>query len=230
MNPCNAPGNAIRSMLLAACLSVTGLAAAQATSDAGAGSTGAINPDRWNFRVYLNDREIGFHNFSRTRVGEVEQIDIAAEFEVKLLFITAFRYRHDNTEIWRDACLDSIESETRTNGDREAVSGSRIGAGLRIATLDTEQEAGGCVRSFAYWDRDLLESTELLNSQTGELVPVRIEALEPRVIPYRGAEIEAQPYRLTGKDLQLEVFYAGDRWVGLESTVEGGRILRYEAI
>lgn len=226
----NAMGNALRTTLLAAGLSMTGLAAAQATADTAPGVAGDLDPDRWNFRVYLNDKEIGYHNFSRTQVGEVEQIDIAAEFEVKVLFITAFRYRHDNKEIWRESCLDSIESETRTNGDLESVSGSRHETGLRIATLENEQEADGCVRTFAYWDRDLLTTTTLLNSQTGELVPVRIETLEPRSIPYRGSEIEAQPYRLTGKDLQLEVFYAGDRWVGLESTVEGGRVLRYETI
>ncbi len=224
------PRIAFRAMLLATCLSTLGLADARANATTIGDAATSPMPDRWNFRVTLNDREIGYHNFSRTRVGEAEKIDITAEFEVKVLFITAFSYRHDNTEVWRDSCLDSIESETRTNGDLEAVSGSRNGTAMRIATLDDEQEAEGCIRTFAYWDRELLTAAELLNSQTGELTPVRVEALEPRVIPYRGSEIEAQPYRLTGQDLQLEVFYADDRWVGLESTVEGGRILRYEMI
>jgi hypothetical protein len=223
----------LRIPLLAGCLWFTGPADAQEASLADAAATAAavgLDPDRWNFRVTLNDKEIGYHTFRRSERGDREQIDIRAEFEVKVLFVTAFRYRHDNTEIWQGDCLESIESETRTNGDLESVSGTRVGDDLRISTVEDEREAAGCISTFAYWDRDFLNASELLNSQTGELMPVEVEALEPRRIPYRGAEIEAQPYRVTGEDLQLEVFYAGDRWVGLESTVEGGRTLRYEMI
>ncbi|MEM9529513.1 MAG: DUF6134 family protein [Pseudomonadota bacterium] len=217
--------NALRTCLLTACLS---------TSAAGFASTGpeslTADPDSWKFRVYLNDKEIGYHHFYRTQQGDTEQIDITAEFKVKFLFVTAFSYRHDNTEVWQDSCLASIDSRTLTNGDEESVSGTLEASGLRIETADVATRASGCVRTFAYWDRDLLSAPQLLNSQTGRLVPVEVETLNPRSIPYRGDEIEALPYRLTGGDLDLEVFYVGDRWVGLESTVEGGRKLRYELI
>ncbi len=217
--------NVLRTSALTACL------AASAGSFATTGlEPFAQDPDSWKFRVYLNDKEIGYHHFNRTQLGDGEQIDITAEFKVKFLFVTAFSYRHDNTEVWQDSCLASIDSRTSTNGDVESVSGTREASGLRIETPQSATRAAGCVRTFAYWDRDLLLAPELLNSQTGELVPVQVETLNPRSIQYRGQEIEALPYRLTGGDLDLEVFYVGDRWVGLESTVEGGRTLRYELI
>ena len=81
-----------------------------------------------------------------------------------------------------------------------------------------------------YWYGYEPELLADIRGQQAETAIARIEELAPRTIPYRGSVIEAQPYRLTGKDLQLEVFYADDRWVGLESIVEGGRILRYETI
>jgi hypothetical protein len=39
-----------------------------------------------------------------------------AEFEVKVLRITAFEYNHRNEELWSGRCLQAIESTTNSNG------------------------------------------------------------------------------------------------------------------
>jgi len=82
--------------------------------------------------------------------------------------------------------------------------------------------------SFAYWDPRILEADRLLNSQTGELVPVQVAALGPDSVPVRGVLRPASRYRISGRNLQIDVWYADGSWVGLEALTEGGRRLRYE--
>ncbi|MBT8061881.1 MAG: hypothetical protein KJO85_04310, partial [Gammaproteobacteria bacterium] len=52
----------------------------------------------WNFRVFLDDREIGRHDFTLQKQGEAQQINSVADFEYKLLFVKLYEYQHSNTE------------------------------------------------------------------------------------------------------------------------------------
>jgi len=44
----------------------------------------------------------------------------------------------------------------------------------------------------------------------------------------RGEPVAAYRYRLSGEDLKIDLWYSPDNhWLALESTLEGGRKLRY---
>jgi hypothetical protein len=86
----------------------------------------------------------------------------------------------------------------------------------------------GCVMSFAYWNPALLKQTRLLNSQTGQYENVTITALGDEVIEVRGAPVTAKRYRILGSKHPIELWYGpGERWLALQSSLEGGRKLRY---
>ena len=128
----------------------------------------------WRFEVLLNDKPIGFHSFSLTGDGERQTLTTEAQFDVKFLFINALRYRHDNTEIWGNGCLDSINATTDSNGDFLSVRGQRFDDSFRLEGQPAEPLPGECIQTFAYWNPDILESSRLLNSQTGELEDVTV--------------------------------------------------------
>jgi hypothetical protein len=183
-----------------------------------------------NFDVFLDDRAIGHHRFVLASTGEGTRIETRAEFEVKLLRITAFEYDHRNTELWRDGCLQAIDARTDSNGKQYAVSGKARGAAFVVATNEGERRLGGCVASFAYWDSKLLtQRRELLNSQTGEYVPVRIDSLGRDRIRIGEREVPVERYSLRGKELDISLAYdaRNGEWVALDSRLEGGRTLRY---
>jgi hypothetical protein len=79
-----------------------------------------------------------------------------------------YRYRHDSREVFRDGRLQDIRSTTDDNGTKYRVEGEAIGGDLRIAREDDEQ-ANGCLTTFAYWDPAFLNQNRLLNAQTGKL-------------------------------------------------------------
>lgn len=202
------------------------LLAPQASAD-----TGTANSQTWSFRVYLDDREIGTHDFSLVSEGENRRLTSEAAFDVKFLFFTAFRYRHRNIEEWRGDCLTEIDAETVTNGERKEVSGQKKDSGFVVDTGQSSNELPGCVMSFAYWNEDFLDEARLLNPQTGEFLEVDVAAPEVEEISVRGNSMEARRYRVTARDIELQLWYsADDEWLSLESVAKGGRIIRYELI
>jgi len=183
-----------------------------------------------NFDVFLDDRAIGYQRFELASSREGVRVETRAEFEVKLLLITAFEYDHRNTELWRDGCLQAIDARTDSNGTRYAVSGTARGDAFVVATNGDERRLGDCVATFAYWDRELLlERRQLLNSQTGEYVPVRIDSLGRDRIRIGEREVPVERYALKGEELDITLAYAADsgEWLALDSRLDGGRTLRY---
>ena len=85
------------------------------------------------------------------------------------------------------------------------------------------------MKTFAYWDPGILDEPALLNSQTGEILAVDVEPVAVETLNVKGREVETRRYRVHAKNMELDIWYSRDqRWVALESTVKGGRKLRYE--
>jgi Family of unknown function (DUF6134) len=173
-------------------------------------------PLAWNFRVFLDEREIGHHHFTLRTDGGTRELRSEARFQVRVLGLTVYRYAHDAMERWRGECLQALDSTTDDNGDREKV--------------DWRGEPGGCNLSFAYWNPKILQGGRLLNAQTGRFEPVTVSPQGEETIEVRGRPTVAQRYRLAGANLAIDLWYAGRQWVALESAAKGGRRLRYRLI
>lgn len=170
----------------------------------------------WDFRVLLEDREIGRHRFELRATEGGRELRSEARFEVRVLRIPAYRYEHEAVERWRGDCLESLRSRTNDNGEP--------------AEVDWRSAGGGCAMSFAYWNPRILKGGRLLNAQTGEVVPVSVVAQGEETIEVRGRRVLAQRHRLqslAGPKMAIDLWYAGGEWVALQSTTEGGRVLRY---
>lgn len=183
-----------------------------------------------DFDVFLDGSKIGWHRFEIGSGDDgAREVISRANFDVKFLFITAFRYRHANEERWVDGCLADIDAETDSNGKRTAISGSRSGDAFVLDTGDRKAELPSCVMTFAYWNPDFLEQPRLLNPQTGEYLEVDVDELGTENLVIDGREVAARGYRIRARGVEVTVWYsADDQWVALESLVKGGRTIRYE--
>jgi hypothetical protein len=193
------------------------------------------DPDEqlWRFRVLLDDREIGFHDFRVRRDGGGSRVEIDARFDVKILFINAYSYRHENTELWQGDCLSRIESSTDDNGELLRVDGAAEGQSFTLSTHEGATTLdSGCVRSFAYWNPSFLEDQRLLNSQTGEFVDVRIEDRGADSVRLGSSEVPARRYTILMEEGTIDLWYAAanGQWLALQSPTEGGRMVRYEPV
>lgn len=188
----------------------------------------------WNFRVLLGSKDIGEHRFSVRDEGDRQVVRIDADFDVKVLFVNAYSYDHANVEHWMDDCMHHIDAETDDNGDLLRVSGARTDSGFVVETHEADESliVTDCMRSFAYWNPDILSSDRLLNAQTGEWVDVDIVDLGADELEIGGRPVAARKYRIAMEEGPITLWYTQDShlWLALEAETESGRILRYQPV
>lgn len=186
----------------------------------------------WQFDVFLDGKPIGFHAFELRQEGEQKVLTTEASFDVKFLFITAFRYRHQNTEIWNEDCLLSIDAVTDSNGKELLVKGDVTDGGFNLQKTGGTSELPSCVQTFAYWNPAVLEATQLLNSQTGAYEDVSVSLEGPDQVTVSGQPVEALRYRLSARAGDILLWYSAQdkTWLGLEAPAKGGRKILYQAV
>lgn len=191
----------------------------------------ASKTETLRFEVFLDDERIGSHSFNFAPQGDGVLMRSNASFDVRFLFLTAYRYRHQSTELWKDGCLTEIRSETDDNGKTYRVRGQSRSAGFEVSGMTERVVADDCILSFAYWDPRILGERRLLNSQTGEVLDVDVVENGRSTVMMGGKEIDARQYRLTADGMDITLWYDGnDRWLGLESRVGDGNRLRYKRL
>jgi hypothetical protein len=187
--------------------------------------------DAWRFRVYLDDREIGYHNFYLQQSEGVRVLRSEASFEYRLMFVPLFRYEHENRETWSGDCLRSIESRTDSNGEPYRVDGRAEPGYFLVDASAGQAKLPECVMSFAYWNPAFLGQGRLLNTQNGEFLEVDISPPVAEPLTVRGEPQPSYRYRLEAGELRLDLWYStSNEWLALESEVRGGRKLRYELL
>ena len=185
----------------------------------------------WTFDVFLDDSRIGYHEYRLIeRPDGQRRIEAKAQFDVRFLFINAFRYRHEIQETWSGNCLTAVQARTNSNGKKTRVEGSLTDAGFLLEAGDAERRLGDCVMTFAYWNPEFLKADRLLNPQTGEFLDVDVQAIDTGRIVVSGKNFDADCYLVTARQIEVRVCYSADdnRWLALESPTKGGRTLRYE--
>ena len=190
----------------------------------------SVGEKEWQFRVLLDNKEIGYHNFRLIEQSGESRIESDAQFDVKVLFINAFRYRHNNTEYWRGNCLNRMDSETSQNSKQFVVSGQNKQGKFEVISNKSKQILDGCVRSFAYWDLDILSVSNLLNSQTGDYEPVTVKFAGEEFLAIHGLQLRTKRYELKTQTGVITLWYEWDseHWLALEAPAKGNRTIRYE--
>jgi hypothetical protein len=182
----------------------------------------------WQFRVFLDDREIGYQRVRLTPEEGGRRVSVEPNFKEKVLFITAYRYEHQTVEIWKGSCLANIDSRTDDNGKDLYIQSQSGTDEFIIETHDGPQALEGCIRSFVYWDPELLKVSRLLNTQIGEYQAVELVELGENPIEIEGELVKALQYRILAEDRSIDLWYTPEMdWLALQSVTDGGYRIRY---
>jgi hypothetical protein len=198
-----------------------------------AGATGKLSNSEWRFNVLLDGKHVGYHLFRLNEANGARELVSEARFNVKFLFITAYRYAHDATERWQGECLTRIDASTNDNGTKKFVRGEPREGRFIVATGKSSASLESCVMTFAYWNPSILAAARLLNPQTGEYVAVQVMPMGADTVIARGVTQRADRYRLlgesSGEKMQIDLWYSTDKqWLALESLTPEGHRLRYQ--
>lgn len=169
----------------------------------------AAAPRAVAFDVLRKGEPIGTHAVAFREEGGRLEVEVAIKLEVKLLFVTVFRYDHVNHETWEGGHLVRIVTHTDDDGDVHSVRGESSSGGFRLTAPPPGYLAPADVMPTSWWNVETVRRAELLNSQKGELMRVKILRGPEETVVTAAGEIPARRYQVTG-DADLELWYDRD--------------------
>jgi hypothetical protein len=177
------------------------------------------------FDVMRGGTLIGRHIMIFRQVDDETHVDIEVSLQVKIGFLTVFRYGHTNHEVWRGGRLVSVTTDTDDNGKPFVVRAEKRADGFHVQTLAEESVLTAAIIPTSYWNPQILKNLSWFDTQRGILLEIDLEEgdIEPVVIA-NGQSIEAQRYDVTG-DLNQTVWYTPEgEWVKLAFAARGADI------
>jgi hypothetical protein len=207
------------------------IAAAAATPLLGSfhpGRAYAAAPRDLRFLALHRGSPVGAHSVSFQGDGERLTVTTHIDITIKVLFFTAFRFKHDAVEVWQSGRLVSVSSTTNDNGALLQVSGYAAGDGFRIHGEDGPFLASAqLLTSNTLWDSRLVGESRLIDVQHGGEVGLVAKRLDEETVHTPQGPVRARRYRIITPHYAGSLFYDADgRWVkGLIE--QQGEILEY---
>jgi len=190
-----------------------------------AGPLGAALPNAQDiaFKVFRDGEPLRHHRVSFRREAEELHVEIDIELEVKLAFLTVFRYRHINREVWRDGRL--VATETDDDGDSFWLRGRATEAGLKVEGSSGNFMAPADVMPTSYWNAETVTKDLLLDTQRGRLIDVEIAPAGAEIVVMAGQAVNARRYTVSG-ELSLDLWYAPDgQWAKTRFEARGAEVV-----
>jgi len=150
-----------------------------------------------SFEVLRKGKPFGWHNvsFEPTREGEFTATsDI--ELTAKIGPITAYKYRHDSVETWKDGRLVGLEAETRKNGKSLVARAEVTDAGLSVEGTNYNDTYPATIIPANHWNISQLYSDKMLSTEGGQPLDVIVENLGRETVTIAGQAIEATKFKL----------------------------------
>jgi hypothetical protein len=212
-------GPASGSSIGQASASSIGPASASSIGHASASSIGQASASGLDaaFEILRKGDRIGDHFVDVEQLGEETTVRTRIKMRVKFGPLTVYRYDHEAEEIWRDGVVARIDSRTNDNGEKASLKVRREGDQLLIEGSGFTGAAPLAVAPSSYWNRSLVSASALLNTQNGEIIPVKTAALGVTTTP-GGAR--AEQFHINGT-VGLNIWYDGPRWVGSNFKIDG---------
>lgn len=207
-----------------------GLAATGATGLVGIGDARgtpalvAAYPSMLKFRVERDGSFVGHVMERYSPSGDDLMVDVFIAFQVKLAFITVYRYEHRAREVWREGRLVRLDTVTNDDGAPESVRGRATGDGLSIDGPVGSFVAPQDIFPSSYWHPRFPEQSRMLDSQKGRVLEFTITKVAKEQVRALGMPVDTDRFAVRG-DIDLDVWYDAERvWQKMAFTIKGGHM------
>lgn len=179
------------------------------------------------FDVLRDGEPIGNYLVRFKRNGGALRVESRANIEVALLFVSAYRLRHQALETWQDGVFTSLNASTNKDGDFSHVEALRTGKSLEVTGIDGAWDADGNVLPATHWNMAQIASPVLIHTISGK--PTHVSVIEAGIENVAMGDVMRPAHRFVySGDEDMETWYDDTgRWVKLRFSAKDGSTIEY---
>jgi hypothetical protein len=198
---------------------------------AGLVALGAAKPaaaETIRFAIVREGEPIGSNTIELRRNRAETTVQMVTHIQVKIAFVTVYRFDQRETERWVDGRLVALEAVTDDNGTPHRVKATSSDNRITINADGKVTEVAGTTIPASYWNPALLGKTIALNPQDGAIVPVAVTDRGEDHLVVQGRAKRTHHYVIRTTFPQ-DVWYDEDRQlVKVELKGSDGSTIRYQ--
>ena len=205
-------------------------ALAGAQPSAGAQPPAAAQPatETLQYAIMRNGEQIGTHKVELRRTGKETAVNVATNVEVKVLFITAYRFQYTGTERWVNGRLVALNSETDDNGTQHKLTAALKGPGLEVEADGKAAQVDKNIIPGSLWNPELVRQSVMLDTQTGQVMPISVVDGGSEQVTVETGPAPAHRYTIKGKFSQDVWYDSRGRLVHSQFVGPDGSVISYE--
>ena len=163
-----------------------------------------------NYTVTRDGSTIGTHSVDINDAGT--EVSVNTDIEVKVLFVTAYKFKHTSQEKWQNGKLVAISSTTDDDGTPKELNASLEGDKLTVNSVvkgqDRLQSVAAGTLPASLWNPETVSQSALMNTLDGQLMNITVENMGADTVETGSGNIEANHYAITG-ELTRELWFDG---------------------
>lgn len=164
-------------------------------------------PTRRVFDITRDGNKIGTDTIEIDKEGDTTTIKFKTHISVVVMFVEAYRFEHSGVETWTAGHLVSYQAHTNDNGTKHDVSAMVVGDKFNLTADGKSQDLPQIVLPASLWSNDFIGQTQLFDTSTGEILPIKVTDLGVDPIVLHGVTIQAEHYKISGsfkRDIWLD--------------------------
>ena len=166
------------------------------------------------FELVMVSNRIGTHVIDAGLDGRHFFARIVIDIEVTILGFTAYRYKAEKQEIWKDRILQSVSAETDDDGDQEYCRVRNLNGKLQVDGSQFRGDLPETAVTSSYYAPEFLERAPWISTKSGKVLDIEKIRLDDDRLELRG-------------DIDGRISYRNDNWS--ESYIDAkGRRIFYE--
>ena len=185
------------------------------TADArDAASQAALYNGGQSFDVLRKGKKIGNYSTRFSVNGDKVSVQATMTLRVKILGITAYRYRYTSNETWQKNTLIKLTSRVDDNGKKTRVDG--VIKQNKFSWTGSRRNGSVAPPIFTtnHWHNEVLQNTKVFNTIIGRVDKVKVRKVGTDKFQCNGRTLSADRYKYSGQ-LRAESWYdRSGRWVG----------------
>ena len=177
-----------------------------------------------------NGEPVGQHSVAFARDGGDLVVTSRLNIEIKILFVTAYRYSYESVGRWRGGQLLALTARVDDDGEKKETLVVREGGELNVTGPKGTFRTGIDTMPTTHWNPRQTSQERLINTLTGEIDKIAVVHRGAAEVDGGRGRILAQHFEYTG-DLRLETWYGPEgHWVGMLFKAKDGSTIEYVCV